>query len=46
MLELLCNIGWILVGILGALHAVMLFELRKVFVQAWKEWHEEDNEEE
>lgn len=50
MLELLCkipdHIGWILVGILGTLCAVMLFKLGKVFVQAWKEWHEENNEEE
>jgi len=50
MLELLCkipdHIGWMLVGIVGILCAVMLFKLGKLFVQMWKEWHEEDNEEE
>ena len=50
MLEMLCkipdHIGWMLVGIVGTLCAVMLFKLGKLFVQMWKEWHEEDNEEE
>ena len=50
MLELLCkipdHIGWMLVGIVGTLCAVMLFKLGILFVQMWKEWHEEDNEEE
>ena len=50
MLERLCkipdHIGWMLVGIVGTLWAVMLVKLGKLFVQMWKEWHEEDNEEE
>jgi hypothetical protein len=50
MLELLCkipdHIGWMLVGIVGTLCAVMLVKLGKLFVQMWKERHEEDNEEE
>lgn len=50
MLELFCeipdDIGWMLVGILSALCAVMLFNLGKILVQMWKDRHEEDNEEE
>ena len=50
MLELLCkipdSIGWMLVGILSALCAVMLFNLGKILVQMWKERHEEDDGEE
>lgn len=50
MLELLCkildDIGWTLVGILGALCGVMLYNLGKILVQMWKDRHEEDNEEE
>ena len=49
MLELLCKIpdiiGWIIVGVLCTLCAVMLFNLGKVLVQIWKDWHEEDEEE-
>ena len=50
MLEMICaipeEIGWVLVGIAGTLCAMMLFKLGKLFVQMWKERHEEDNEEE
>ena len=50
MLELICaipeNVGWMLVGIVGTLCAVMMYKLGKLFVQMWKEWHEDDEEEE
>ena len=50
MLELLCkipeNVGWMLVGVAGTLCVIMAIKLGKLFVQMWKEWHEEDNEEE
>lgn len=49
MLELLCKIpdpiGWMLVGILSALCAVMLFNLGKILMQMWKDRHEEKSEE-
>ena len=48
MLELICNIpeniGWMLVGIVGTLCAMMMYKLGKLFVQMWKEWHEDDEE--
>ena len=49
MLELLCkipdHIGWMLVGILGTLCAVMLFNLGKILVQMRKDRQEEESEE-
>ena len=49
MLELICripsSIGWALVGALFMLSAVMLVNLCKIFVQMWKDWHEEEAEE-
>ena len=50
MLEMICaipeEIGWVLVGIVGTLCAMMLFKLGKLFVQMWKERHEEEDDEE
>ena len=49
MMNLICNIpeeiGWVLVGILGTLCAMMAVKLGKVFVEMWREWHEEEIEE-
>ena len=49
MLELICaipeNVGWMLFGIVGTLCAMMMYKLGKLFVQMWKEWHEDDEEE-
>ena len=49
MLELICaipeNVGWMLVSTVGTLCAVMMYKLGKLFVQMWKEWHEDDEEE-
>ena len=46
MLELLCkipdHIGWMLVGVAGTLCAVMMYKLGKLFVEMWREWHEEE----
>lgn len=48
MLELICNIpenvGWIIVGVVGTLCAVMIWKLGKLCVEMWKEWHEEEEE--
>lgn len=49
MLEMICaipdHIGWVIVGAVGMLCAVMMYKLGKLFVQMWKEWHEDDEEE-
>ena len=48
MMEWICaipdSIGWTLVGIAGTLCAVMMWKLGKLFVEMWREWHEEDCE--
>ena len=45
MFEFICSIpeslGWSLVGCLGTLCGIMLYKLIKVFVQMWKDWHED-----
>lgn len=50
MLEFICSIpnwlGWTFVGILGCVTAVMAYQLGKIFVQMWKDYHEEEEEEE
>ena len=50
MMNLICaipeNIGWVLVGAVGMLCMVMLVKLGKLFVEMWKEFHEEEEEEE
>ena len=49
MMEWICaipdSIGWTLVGIMGTLCAVMMWKLGKLFVEMWREWHEEEIEE-
>lgn len=49
MLEFICSIpnwlGWTFVGIVGCLNVVMFYQLGKIFVQMWKDYHEEDEEE-
>ena len=35
------NIGYTLVGFLGALCLVMGIKLAKLFIQMWREWHED-----
>ena len=37
-------IGWTMVAILGVACAVMMYKLGKIFVEMWKDWHEEDEE--
>ena len=48
MLEMICsipeNVGWIIVGATGMLAMVMLVKLGKLFVQMWKDNHEEEEE--
>lgn len=50
MFELICaipeNVGWVVVGAVGMLTAVMAFKVGKIFIQMWKDYHEEENEEE
>jgi hypothetical protein len=49
MLEMICripdSIGWAIVGALAMLCAVMLVKLGKMFVQMWKDYHEDEAEE-
>lgn len=49
MLEMICripdSIGWALVGALAMLCVVMLVKLGKIFVQMWKDYHEDEAEE-
>lgn len=46
MMEWICaipdSIGWTLVGIAGTLCAIMMYKLAKLFVEMWREWHEEE----
>ena len=48
MLELICmipdNIGWAIVGAIGACCIMMFVKLVKLFIEMWKEWHEEEEE--
>ena len=48
MLDMLCaipeEIGWALVGMLGTLCGIGLYQLLKIFVQMWKERHENTEE--
>ena len=48
MLEMICRIpeeiGWALVGFVGALALVMAIKLGKTFVQMWKDHREEAEE--
>jgi hypothetical protein len=50
MFELICtipeNVGWVIVGAVGMLTAVVAFEVGKILVQMWKDYHEEESEEE
>jgi hypothetical protein len=50
MFELICTIpesvGWVIVGAVGMLTAVVAFEVGKILVQMWKDYHEEESEEE
>lgn len=47
MLNLICaipeEIGWALVGFAICLCCVMACKLGKLFVEMWKEYHEEEN---
>lgn len=46
MLEFICSIpnwlGWTFVDILGCITGVMIYQLGKIFVQMWKDYHEEE----
>ena len=48
MMNLICaipeNVGWALVGAVGMLCVVMLIKLGKIFVEMWKDWHEDEEE--
>lgn len=48
MLEFICtipeSIGWVIVGATGACCAMMFVKLVKLFIEMWKEWHEEEEE--
>ena len=50
MMNLICaipeNVGWVLVGAVGMLCVVMAVKLGKLSVQMWKEFHEDEEEEE
>lgn len=50
MLEFICSIpehiGWVMVGAVGMLAFIMLCKLGKLFVQMWREYHEDEEEEE
>ena len=49
MLEFICSIpnwlGWTFVHILGFVTGVMAYQVGKIFVQMWKDRHEEEEEE-
>lgn len=36
------NIGWAMVGFVGAFALMMGVKLAKLFIQMWREWHEDD----
>ena len=46
MLEIICaipeNIGWVMVGSLGTLCVMMLYRVGKLFIEMWRERHEEE----
>lgn len=46
MLDLICaipeNVGWVIVGALGAYALVWAHRLGKLLVNIWKDWHEEE----
>ena len=46
MLELICAIpeaiGWVSVGVVGTLCVMMAVKLGKLFIQMWKDYHEEE----
>lgn len=48
MLEIICaipeNIGWVIVGAMGMLTAIVAVKLGKLFVQMWKDRHESEKE--
>lgn len=48
MLEFICSIpesiGWTLVGFVACLCVVMGVKLTKLFIQMWKDWHEDEEE--
>ena len=35
------NVGWVIVGAMGTYALVWAHKLGKLFVEMWKEWHEE-----
>ena len=49
MMRFICaipeEIGWVLVGALGAYAVMWAHKLGKLFVEMWREWHEEEGEE-
>ena len=49
MMELLMripeNVGWMIDGALAMVLAYALVKVGKLTVQAWREWHEDDDEE-
>ena len=49
MMELICAIpeefGWVLVGLAAGALVNMAIKLGKVFVEMWKDYHEDDEEE-
>ena len=38
------HIGWVLVGVTGTLCALMAYKLAKVFVEMYKDWREDLDE--
>ena len=46
LMDLICaipeNVGWAMVGFIAGLCLVMMVKLGKLFVQMWKEWHEDE----
>lgn len=46
MLNLICsipeNIGWVIVGAMGMLTIIVAVKLGKLFVQMWKDYHEDE----
>jgi hypothetical protein len=49
MMELLMripeNVGWMIDGALAVVLAYALVKVVKLIAQAWREWHEDDDEE-
>ena len=40
------NIGWALVGFAICLCVMMMIKLGQTFVEMWRDWHEEETDEE